>query len=372
MEQRRTSRSSPAISRRAFIGGTAAAAAMTIAPASVLGGSGRTAPSEKLNIAGIGVGGQGRWDIDNVSSENIVALCDVDWARAADTFKSYPKAKKYRDFRVMLEKENGIDAVVVATPDHVHAVASMMAIKMGKHVYCEKPLAKTLAEARDMTELSLIKGVQTHTAFVFRYLPAMQLAKEIIASGQIGRPQHFRCKIFHNRYLDPELPLTWRLQRAVAGGGALVDLGIHGIDLLRYTMGEIAWIQCVGSRCPENPNCSRICCQSAVKNALRILELNPTARIFVLYRDMRTYGFQEDYYKKAREKGVIFVRYEVDTPPEVQAADEQLQVTFNDPILNRKVSVYADYLCLSTGLIADEESTEDLGRIFRIPKTFRL
>jgi len=104
------------ISRRAFIGGSAAAAAMTIVPASVLGGQGRTAPSEKLNIAGIGVGGQGRWDIDNVNSQNIVALCDVDWDRAADTFKSYPKARKYRDFRVMLEKEKGIDAVVVATP----------------------------------------------------------------------------------------------------------------------------------------------------------------------------------------------------------------------------------------------------------------
>jgi len=100
-----------------------------------------------------------------------------------------------------------------------------------------------------------------------------------------------------------------------------------------------------------------------------MLELNPTAKIFVLYRDMRTYGFHEDYYKKAREKGVIFVQYGADEPPEVQAVDEQVGVTFNDPILNRKVSVYADCLCLSTGFIADEESTEDLGRIFHIPKT---
>ncbi len=133
---------------------------------------------------------------------------------------------------------------------------------------------------------------------------------------------------------------------------------------------NVVMIQCVGSRCPENPNCSRICCQSAVKNALRVLELNPTARIFILYRDMRTYGFQEDYYKKAREKGVIFVRYETDALPEVQADDERLEVIFNDPILKRKVSVYADCLCLSTGFIADEESTEDLGRIFHIPRTF--
>ncbi len=132
---------------------------------------------------------------------------------------------------------------------------------------------------------------------------------------------------------------------------------------------NVVMIQCVGSRCPDNPNCSRICCQSAVKNALRMLELNPAVRVFVLYRDMRTYGFHEDYYKKAREKGVIFVRYEADDPPEVQAVDEQLEVTFNDPILKRKVSVYSDCLCLSTGFIADEESTEDLGRIFHIPKT---
>lgn len=134
-------------------------------------------------------------------------------------------------------------------------------------------------------------------------------------------------------------------------------------------LSNVIMIQCVGSRCPENPNCSRICCQSAVKNALRLLELNPTARVFVLYRDMRTYGFQEDYYKKARENGVIFVRYEADNPPEVKADGEQLEVIFNDPILKREVSVSIDYLCLSTGLIADEESTEDLGRIFHIPKT---
>ncbi len=132
---------------------------------------------------------------------------------------------------------------------------------------------------------------------------------------------------------------------------------------------NVVMIQCVGSRCPDNPNCSRICCQSAVKNALRVLELNPTAQIFVLYQDMRTYGFYEDYYKKAREKGVVFVQYEADEPPEVKAIDEQLKVTFYDSILRRKVSVYSDCLCLSTGLIADEESTEDLGRIFHIPKT---
>ena len=122
------------ISRRDFLASTAAVAAFTIVPRHVLGGPGHTPPSEKLNIAAIGAGGRGGGDIGAVSSENIVALCDVDDKKAAETFERHPKAKKYRDFRKMLEREKNIEAVIVATPDHTHAVASMMAIKMGKHV----------------------------------------------------------------------------------------------------------------------------------------------------------------------------------------------------------------------------------------------
>jgi heterodisulfide reductase subunit A len=132
---------------------------------------------------------------------------------------------------------------------------------------------------------------------------------------------------------------------------------------------SIAMIQCVGSRSPENPNCSRICCESAVKNALRILDLNPEAQIYILYRDMRTPGFLEDYYRKARERGVIFVRYEAEGKPQVEATGEQVRVTFNDPILHRDIVIPADCLALSTGLIADEEDTEELGMIFRLPRT---
>jgi len=128
------------VSRREFIKGTAAVAAFTVVPRHVLGGPRQIPPSEKLNIAGIGVGGQGAWDLQGVSSENIVALCDVDRRHAAQTFQKFPNARQYSDFRVMLETEDkSIDAVVVATPDHTHAVASMMAVKMGKHVYCDKP-----------------------------------------------------------------------------------------------------------------------------------------------------------------------------------------------------------------------------------------
>ncbi len=132
---------------------------------------------------------------------------------------------------------------------------------------------------------------------------------------------------------------------------------------------NVVMIQCVGSRTAENPNCSRICCQNAIKNALAILEINPEARIFVLYRDMRTYGFQEEYYQKARSKGVIFVRYDVDTPPVAEAAGEQVDVTYFDSILGMNVTVTADNLSLSTGMVADLDSTEELSMIFKLPRT---
>jgi len=137
----------------------ASAAAVTIVPAHVLG---RNAPSNKLNIAAIGSGGQARGDINGVKGENIVALCDVDERRAGRTFKAYPKARRYKDFRVMLdEMDKSIDAVIVATPDHTHAVAVMQAIKMGKHVYCEKPLAHSIYEVRQVTEAARKYKVQT-------------------------------------------------------------------------------------------------------------------------------------------------------------------------------------------------------------------
>src|SRR2546426_445267 len=149
-----------ALTRRKFLraaGGSIVA--FTIVPRHVLAASGETAPNDKLNIAGIGVGGQGAGDIGAVASgNNIVALCDVDSRHAAGTFKKFPDAKQYRDFRKMFdEMEKSIDAVVVATPDHFHAVAAMAAIKRGKHVYCEKPLAHSVYEVRQ-----LIKAAKEH------------------------------------------------------------------------------------------------------------------------------------------------------------------------------------------------------------------
>src|SRR5690348_15088815 len=94
--------------------------------------------SERLNIAGVGIGGMGAVYLRNCESENIVALCDVDDTVAAKTFARYPEARRYRDFRVMLEQEKGIDAVVVGTPDHTHAAVAIAAMQLGRHVYCAK------------------------------------------------------------------------------------------------------------------------------------------------------------------------------------------------------------------------------------------
>ncbi len=174
-------------SRRDFLGGAAAAAAFTIVPRYALGGPGHTPPSEKLNIAGIGVGGQGAGDLGNVSSQNIVALCDVDWRHAAGTFRRYPNARKYRDFRKMLDKEDkNIDAVVVATPDHIHAVASMAAIKRSKHVYCEKPLTHSVYEAREVAKAAREHKVATQMGNQGQASPETRLMCEFIWAGALG------------------------------------------------------------------------------------------------------------------------------------------------------------------------------------------
>lgn len=177
------------INRRQFLGSAVAAAAFTIVPRHVLGGAKQVPPSEKLNIASIGIGGQGASDIQSVSSENIVALCDVDWGKhTAATFEKFPNAKKYKDFRKMLEAEaKNIDAVTVSTPDNLHAVAAMMAVKMDKHVYCEKPLCHDIYEVRSLTEEARKRGVMTQMGTQIHGTNEMKLFVEIIKSGAIGK-----------------------------------------------------------------------------------------------------------------------------------------------------------------------------------------
>jgi predicted dehydrogenase len=247
------------MSRRDFMGAAAAAAAFTIVPASVLGGSGNIAPSDKLNIACIGIGGMGANDVRAVETENIVALCDVDWKHAAATFKRYPSAKKYRDFRKMLETEDkNIDAVTVSTPDNIHAIAAMMAIKMNKHVYCQKPLAHDIYEVRQLVEAARKHKVMTQMGIQIHAEQPVKLVVEIIKSGIIGavrkvdiwsgknwggglRPQETEPvpeSLDWDLWLGPApyrpynsayLPTEWRRWWDF-GTGTLGDMGCHIID----------------------------------------------------------------------------------------------------------------------------------------------
>jgi len=147
---------------------------------------GRTPPGERLNIAGIGIGGMGGRNLRQLESENIVALCDVDHAYAAKTFKRYPKAKRYKDYRRMLDEQKDIDAVVVATPDHTHAVISMAAIRAGKHVFCQKPLTHDVYEARMLAEAARRGGVTTQMGIQGHSSESIRLICEWIWDGAIG------------------------------------------------------------------------------------------------------------------------------------------------------------------------------------------
>ena len=177
-------------SRRDFLAATAATAfSFTIVPRHVLGGPGQTPPSERLNVAGIGCGGMGGGDIATITKlgANFVALCDVDETRAAGTFNAHPQARRYKDFREMLDKEaKNIDAVTVGTPDHIHAVASMAAIKAGKHVYCQKPLTHTLHECRELTKAAKAAGVMTSMGNQGHASEGSRLTNEWIQAGVIG------------------------------------------------------------------------------------------------------------------------------------------------------------------------------------------
>ncbi|MDP6545824.1 MAG: Gfo/Idh/MocA family oxidoreductase [Phycisphaerae bacterium] len=248
------------ITRREFVNAAAAAASLTIVPSSVFGAPGKQAPSDKLNIACIGVGGRGYANLMNVKDENIVAFCDVDDKRAADTYKKFPKVKKYYDFRRLLDKERkNVDAVVISTTDHVHIPASVMALKRGIHVYCEKPLGQNIGEVREATKvakrysLATQMGNGAHSGHNYRSVVKM------IKSGVIGDVKEAHCwcdeswpsknrpkdkppvpkTLKWDLWLGPApyrpyhrcyLPLAWRGWWDF-GNGRIGDMGCHMIDL---------------------------------------------------------------------------------------------------------------------------------------------
>jgi predicted dehydrogenase len=158
--------------------------------------------NDKLNIGCVGASGKGQSDTDHCSSENIVALCDVDSSRATSQLKKYPGAKFYQDWREMLEKEKTLDAVVVSTPDHMHALVAATALKMGKHVYCQKPLVQTVYEARLLRKLAKENGVVTQLGNQGSAENGLRRAVEVVQSGLIGPVREVH--VWTNRPIWPQ------------------------------------------------------------------------------------------------------------------------------------------------------------------------
>src|SRR4051812_1379665 len=219
--------------------------------------------NSKLNIAGIGVGGQGRGSLDAFArmGNNLVAFCDVDSKRAGDIYQKHPNAKRYQDFRKMFdEMAGGIDAVLVATPDHTHAVAAGAAMKLGKHVYCEKPLTRTVYEARVMRETAARQKVVTQMGNQGSAENRLRRAVELVWAGVIGEvreahvwfdggngplkrptdspavPDGLSWDLWlgpaeYRPYSPAYVPATWRAWRAF-GSGIVGDFACHTANLM--------------------------------------------------------------------------------------------------------------------------------------------
>ena len=258
----KTNTESHGIPRRDMLKSAAGVAAVSVLPRNFFIGAAGNSPNSKLNIAGVGIGGMGKNNLKRCADENIVALCDVDHAYAAKVFEQYPKAKKYVDYRDMFDKQKHIDAVIIATPDHKHAVIAMAAIKAGKHVYVQKPMAHYVNEARALTEAAREHKVMTQMGNQGRSGDGTRIICEWLWSGVIGNVKEVHA--WTNRPVWPQgveverpkdtppvpdtlnwdlwigpapmrpynpvyLPESWRAWWDF-GTGSLGDLGCHLLD----------------------------------------------------------------------------------------------------------------------------------------------
>jgi predicted dehydrogenase len=259
----------PHVSRRKFMGTAAAAAGFSIVPRHVLGGTGFQAPSDTVNVAVVGFAhGMGTSNLLNVAkTDNIVALCDCDQSDVAKAAmakngipEKFPKAKMHQDFRKMFDTQKDIDAVVVATPDHNHAVVAMAAMQLGKHVYVQKPLTRTVSEARALAEAAHRYKVVTQMGNQGHSEEGLRLMQEWVAAGAIGQIREVHCwtnrPVWPQGYprptdapavpegLDWDLwigpspmrpyspeyhPFSWRAWMDF-GAGAMGDMGCHVMD----------------------------------------------------------------------------------------------------------------------------------------------
>ncbi len=253
--------------RRDFVKNVSASGlALTVVPSFTVSGLGHIPPSDKLNIAGVGIGGKGKTNLRNMVGQNIVALCDCDFDYADRVFKTYPKAKKYQDYRRMLEKQKDIDAMVIATPDHTHALVAAAGMELGKHVYVQKPLTHSVWESRYLTELAKRTGVVTQMGNEGHSSDTVYEVAEVVQSGSLGTirevhvwtnrpiwrqgmpkplkevavPKTLDWDLFIGpakmRAYNPEYhPWIWRGWWDY-GTGALGDMGCHLLDVPNYAL----------------------------------------------------------------------------------------------------------------------------------------
>ena len=284
-------RSPHRFTRRQFLRATTvSAAAFLTLPAAVRGLRAGTSANDKLNLAGIGIGGQGGHDLGEMETENIVALCDVDQNHAAHIFKKYPRARHFTDYRQMLDEMKEIDGVVIATPDHHHAFASMEAIRRGKHVYCEKPLTHSVWEARRVAQAAREAKIATQMGNQGQASEQTRRLCEYVWGGAIGRvhevhvwtdrPSRGLFEVYWPQGLarpkdTPPVPetLDWELWLGPApqrpynpaylpfvwrgwwdfGTGALGDIGCHAMDPLfrALKLGAPSSVQAASTRVNE-------------------------------------------------------------------------------------------------------------------------
>lgn len=147
------------------------------------------------------------------------------------------------DMREFLSQD--LDLVDVCSPNAYHLPQIQEVLDRKPHIYCEKPIGLDLLQAREISRLAADAGVLTHTAFTYRYYPGVRQLKSILAAGVLGEIFNFRVQYFHSSYMDPLRPISWRLKWATSGGGALADLGVHIIDMVRFILGDVNWVRCI-------------------------------------------------------------------------------------------------------------------------------
>ncbi|MER9938369.1 Gfo/Idh/MocA family oxidoreductase [Mesorhizobium sp. M0088] len=192
----------------------------------------------------IGIAGAGLWaerahvpSFSRLPEMDIVAVADPDQNRAASLADRVSGCKVYRDAHTMLSA--GLDAIIIATPEDTHYAVARAAIESGVHVLCEKPLARTVDEARELSELAARSNVITRIGFVLRYSPAMRQLKRLVDSGYTGKIHSFVFSNNFPQFFFPNEPFHWVMDAARTGGGAFMEYGCHGLDLARWLVGEI-------------------------------------------------------------------------------------------------------------------------------------